>query len=254
MITINKKNIVTLMLACLLVVSMIGLFKAGVEGENIGTYPSNSYIKLPQSCSSCTYSNISSIILPNQTIYVGDFSMVKNGTSFYYEFYTEEFGTYKVNGHFDVDGIDKAFNYIFEVTPSGKVLSTPQSISYLGFIIFLLLILASIPFIANKLPSINSRDEQGRILQISYLKYLRSALWFAEYMVFTAMIFVASNLSFYYLGDELLHKFFFTFFQILMGLALPVIIVWFIWIFARAMEDKQIKQLLSRGIFPGEQI
>jgi hypothetical protein len=239
------------LLAFIFGIMLLGLVSAGEAGENIGTYKQNSCVKLPQICADCTYSNISSIVSPNQTIYgVGD-SYTKNGTFFNYTFCnTSELGNYKVNGIFNPSGTAQVFSYVFDISPSGNILSTSQSIVSQGFFVILLLIIFAIPFFINKLPSSNTRDEEGRIVQINYLKYLRSALWFVEYMIFVTIIYIASNLSFNYLGDELLHKVFFTFFQILLGLALPIVILWFIWIVSSFLEDKKFKELLNRGIFP----
>jgi amino acid transporter len=104
-----------------LMVFLLGLVNAGEQGENIGTYPKDTCVKLPQTCASCSYSKISSIVSPNQTTYAEEVSMTKNGTFYYYDFCnTTELGEYKVNGHFDIDGTDQVFNYVFSINASGN--------------------------------------------------------------------------------------------------------------------------------------
>lgn len=140
---IFKKIFITLGLAFLLTISIMSLGSAGEAGENIGTYKYNTIVRLPQVCADCSYVKISSIISPNGTIYAEEASMTKNGTFYYYDFSnTLQLGDYKVNGHFDIEGTDEVFYYVFTVTPSGT-----SGSSNIAFFILVILLIYGIAFV-----------------------------------------------------------------------------------------------------------
>jgi len=129
-------------------------------------------------------------------------------------------------------------------------LSEAKAILYLGFLAILILV-----FIVNfiglgMLPARNTKDEEGRILSISYLKYFRNVLWMTGYFLFIGIIYIASNLSFAFLEEELVSKTLFMIFQISFMVAPIIIIVWIVWIFASMFHDKEFQNMLNRGVFP----
>ena len=141
---------------------------------------------------------------------------------------------------------------VFEVTYTGKELSSASSTFYIIlFTIFIFLFVMTLLGI-NKLPSSNATDDEGTIIKISYLKYLRPVLWFVAWMFIVGILYISSNLGFAYLEDTLFANFLFTLFKISFGLSFPIVIMWFVWIFARIVDDKKIKNLWSRGMFQRE--
>jgi len=96
------------------------------EIESLGIFQQHSCIELLQSCSNCTYINISSVIYPNSSQALGQVAMTKIGTKYNYTSceVSSETGTYIVNGFGDVDGIITVFAYDYEVTPTGKIQSS----------------------------------------------------------------------------------------------------------------------------------
>ena len=76
-------------------------------------------------------------------------------------------------------------------------------------------------------------------------------LWFVAWMFIVGILYISSNLAFAYLEDTLFANFLFVIFRITFGLTLPLIVVWFIWIFARIIDDKNIRRLWERGMFSG---
>jgi hypothetical protein len=240
------KNKILILFALVFALSFI----LASDGESIGTYQQDSCVKLPQTCADCTYSNISAVGSPNGTLYSVEKAMTKSGTYWEYEYCnTSQLGEYKVNGHFDVGGIDSVFNYIFEITPSGKILTVTQAMVYLGLLVVLILMHGVILFITNKLPPGNSRDEQGKLLAVNNLKYLRNTLWYVQYWLLILNMFIISNIAATYLGENMLANVFHMIFQILMGLALPVTVIWFVWVAFNWVEDRKLRELLNRGAF-----
>lgn len=138
----------------------------------------------------------------------------------------------------------------FEVTSTGEEFTIQKAIIYSVFFAILIFIFILTIFGIEKLPPSNAKDEEGKIISINNLKYLRATLWMFEWMIVIGILFISSNLAFAYLGEELFANVLFTLFNICLGLSPIIIIVWFFWIFAEIFQDRKIKKLLERGIFP----
>ena len=108
--------------------------------DNLGTVKQNNCIRLPQTCSSCSYVNISSVSnsASNESI-ISNVAMTSlgNGEWGYTFCGTSAIGRYDVRGMGDIDGVDETFVYHFEVTPSGFE-------GTLGFYIILMVIVVSV--------------------------------------------------------------------------------------------------------------
>jgi len=208
-------------------------------------------IDLYQTCPSCSYVNLTTIKYPNVNVDVMNVAMTQNGTEYNYTFCnTNEIGEYFYTVKGDKDGTVTTEIISFKVNYLGKELTTSQAIIYFVLIIVIILIFAGTFFGIGFLPKSNSQDEQGRILQINYLKYLRSALWFFEWMLFIAILYLTSNIAFAFLQEEMFAQFIFTLFRITFGITPLIVILWMVWFFVKFFEDKQFKRMLERGIFP----
>lgn len=138
----------------------------------------------------------------------------------------------------------------FEITSTGFHLDTPKAIIYSSFfILFIFLFIVTI-FGINMLPSSNTKDEDGKILSISYLKYFRSVLWFFEWILLLGIMFMASNIGFAYLGETLFANVFFNIYRIMFAITPVIVIVWVLWFFVQFFHDKQFQRMLNRGMFP----
>lgn len=137
----------------------------------------------------------------------------------------------------------------FDVTQSGLSVTMGQGLLYLGFFIMLIFTFLVVLFSINQLPSTNTKDEEGVILSISYLKYLRPVGWMFEYMLIVAILFLSSNIAFAFLNEQLFAKILFTLFIITFSLAPVIITVWIIWIYRQMFHDKEMQNLLNRGFF-----
>ena len=112
-----NKTIIVMMLAMLLVVPLVS-----AEQDSLGTYTQNIDAELLQICGTCTYNNITSIVLPNSTHIVLDTVMTRRGAEYTYTFsQTDLLGFYTVNGVGDLDGTANAWAYEFEVTSNGRI-------------------------------------------------------------------------------------------------------------------------------------
>ena len=204
-----------------------------------------------------TACNVSYIQHFNNSLRYLNGAMVQTGSSFNY---TVLSGNFTFQGDVCV-GIECTDGSVKEVgsscrtvTYNGKEVSSAQSTIYTVLIGILIFILFVSFWVMGHLPTSNTKDEQGRILSVSYLKYLRLVLWIFAYFMFSAIIFVSSNLAFAYLGEQLFANLLFNLFRILMGFSPVLIVILLISFFVKLFHDKQMQKLLNRGIFPGEQL
>jgi len=175
----------------------------------------------------------------NNTIFAGNFS---------------ELGNYCYNIECSDGSTIEAGSVCREVTYLGKQLSEGQALMYLGFLTLLVLVFV-LNFIGmGFLPAKNTRDEEGRMLSISYMKYFRNILWMTGYFLFIGIAYVSSNLAFGFLEEELIANTLFLIFRISFMFAPIIVIVWLIWIFVSMFHDKQFQRMLNRGVFPGSNL
>ncbi len=64
------------------------------------------------------------------------------------------------------------------------------------------------------------------------------------------IIFIASNIAFAFLEEELFAKTLFMIYRVSFGLAPVVIVVWIGFIFSSIFHDKEFQSMLNRGMFP----
>lgn len=131
---------ITILFAMIL---MIGLVGAVTE---LPPVKKGECVNLPQTCITCTYNNITSIYVQGNTSLLldGEYAMTKNGYNYNYTFCdTNQYGTYIVEGHGDVDGTNTAWGgYTFEVNGSGSTVTSEQISLFIITLIILALVAA----------------------------------------------------------------------------------------------------------------
>ncbi len=136
----------------------------------------------------------------------------------------------------------------FLVTKTGVELSQDKAIIYLGMLALLILIFVAICIATPFLPSGNNKDEQEFFISINNLKYLRPVLFAVAWGILLAILFTASNISYLYLETEMMGKLLFAFYSIMMWMSLPMVIVWFLYLIANMFRDREMKELIERGV------
>jgi hypothetical protein len=137
---------------------------------------------------------------------------------------------------------------VFEVTPTGEELTTGKSILNLGFLALLILLFIADAIFFGSMETENKRNEEGIIVDINNLKYLKGVLFAFGYALLIAIFFIASNLALGYLSAQLFGKVLFVIYRILFLLALPVVVLWLIWLFVSIFQDRETKNLIERGV------
>lgn len=215
-------------------------------------FKKNECIELAQTCDNCTWVNLSSVTYPNSTIYYINSGMTKVATRYNYTFCsTSALGDYKFSVLGDKDGINSTEEGMFSVTYMGDSLDTSKSLMYLGLLGILIFFFVLIIWFTGKLPDSETRSEEGELISISNLKYVGSILLFVDWMILVAIFYITSNLAFAYLGEVMFAKILFTLFRVCFGLTLPIVIVWFIWIFYQIFKDKKLKRMMEKGLYEG---
>jgi len=222
-----------------------------ISAESIGTFKQNQDVQLYQTCNNCSYCNFTSVKYPNSTNILTNVITTQDETYFYYDFgkgNTSVLGVYTYC--YDCgNALNSATGCLeFEVNGTGQELTQQKAILYVvlfGLLIFLFVVnLVVIPF----LPSGDDRDEEGTLVSINQLKYVRPVLYVTAYLILTSIMFISSNISLAYLGTTLFGNFLFMAFKIMFALALPMTTFWFILIVYNVFKDKEMKGYLERGI------
>jgi hypothetical protein len=224
------------------------------EISYFGTFQKDSCVVLKQTCSNCTYSNLTSVLNPSVVdILGGQKVMTRTGTEYNYNCVNvTTIGDYIVNGFSDVDGVNTVWGYQFSVTSNGKITTISESYVYIIGLIFLVLMMVGIVFMINKLPSEDSRDDEGKIIQINMLKHLRPIFWVGIWVLVLTCIFILSNMGFAFLPDRMIGSLFHTIFQIFFWITIIGVPIYFIWIFMKFFQDKEFQRMIERGVDIGD--
>lgn len=119
-----------------LVIFILVMGFASAEVKTFGTFKSADQIRLIQVCDNSTYSNITSVILPDSSKALTEVAMSKNGNEYNYTFTnTRTLGWYIVNTHCNENGVDTSGVYNFQITSTG---------SKYGIYVLIFLLLSSI--------------------------------------------------------------------------------------------------------------
>jgi hypothetical protein len=138
----------------------------------------------------------------------------------------------------------------FYANSIGSELTESKSIFYISLIGIFIFFFTLIIFFMGKLPDGETRNEDGDLISISNLKYFKSVLVFVDWMILIAIFYVTSNLAFAYLSEQMFAKILFRIYQICFSLTIPIVVIWFIWIFVSLFQDKKMKRLIEKGIYP----
>lgn len=133
---INKKALLFFLLS-LFFVSIVSAGGFGVD-SSIGFGKKDSCIPIYQTCSNCSYNNITSIVLPNKSVDLLEVSMTKQGTYYNYTYCSANTsGEYFVNGRGDLNGVIGVWDYNFYINPQGIIATEERTQSTTRAIYFL---------------------------------------------------------------------------------------------------------------------
>lgn len=244
-----------LIFALVLMVFIIPSF-VSAQQQDLGTAVKGDCVNLIQTCDTCTYNNITRILFPNSSQAItSEVAMTKSETYYNYSFcITDTIGTYIVLGHGDLDSSDTVWTYNFDITGGGESVSTAKSIMYIGLLVVLILLLVISIFGIFNLPSGDNKNDDGKLVSINKLKYLRIVLFFTTWMVLTSILFTSANIGLAYFSGGMFGNLLFKLYSVMFSLTLPMVIFTFIYIFVGIFKDKETKSMIDRGMVMGDKI
>ncbi len=237
-----NKKILTIISFTFLFIIMLNLTSASM----LGVFQENKTINLFQSCSSCSFVNLTDVILPEGNIINYNVIMNKNYSSYIYPFSnTSQLGNYKYNVCGDKGGILTCETINFIITPNGKEFTTQNGVAYIGFLIVLLFLFIITILGGFKIRWKHLKNENGDIITINDFRYIKVFLFSMAYMELM-FLFGLSYKLFNGAGMEGFNNFFYFVYQMFLRLMYPIIIltfVIFIVIFLSNLKLKKNKEL-----------
>lgn len=204
----------------------------------------NTCITLPQTEFNSTFENLTFILMPDKTMNIIDESMVKFGYSYNYSFCnTSQIGIYTANGCSDIS----CWNYEFEVNKLGTDLSNSKAILYFLMFGLSLILLIIFIYLGYSLPYKNNSGNDGYLISINNLKYLKIIAWCFAYLALMVMMYFAWNISYAYLDLDFVSGLFKVVFYIMALGIVPIFILGTVLIIINAVKDSKIGDELMLG-------
>lgn len=201
----------------------------------------NNCIQLTETCSSCTFVELTSIQYPDNTIEFYNINMTKLGTDYNYTFCnTSLLGTYLYKVVGDPLSVLKSQTVSFEITNSGRNFELGDILTYSFFLLIcLVLIFLSTTLIVSKTKQKEKVNNQA-LYQTKkrnefkyYVELLKSKLWivglFGVYLSLILFIGLANQLV-YNLGFMDLNTILTNFFIVIAWGLIPFILFWLCYI------------------------
>ncbi len=198
-----------------------------------------------QTCATCTFvnitvSNVNGITVSNQL-------MTNNGSGVWkFDITPLIISRHDVTGVGDKDGTPQSFVTYFEVTPSGKTVSTGDSILYTLFSLILFGIILILSFFIIAIPSNNEKDDSGFETKIIRLKYIRVLLIFLLYPAMILMLNLLNGLAVNFTALSMFSGTLGFLFETLLRLSWPFTIIIIVWIVVMLIHDTNIKRQLDK--------
>ncbi len=133
------------------------------------------------------------------------------------------------------------------ITYNGHNLTTQTAILYLGLIVFLIFMMGLLIMSLNVLPT-DVRDDQGFVLEVSKLAYIRPVVKGFVWILLTSIVFIASNVAIAYLDTGLLGSFLFMIFTLMMLSNLVILPLCVIAMIQRIALSNEMLGLIERGV------
>ena len=199
------------------------------------------------SCSPSVTANIT-IFYPNGTMYVDNDLMTLNNQLLYYSVSSFVLGIYHVRVTIQDGTLEKTATFDYKVTPLGRENSSSQAILYVIVIIFFMCLFFVSGYGFLTLTSANYKGDNGFIIAINWLKYLK---WFSLvicYLTLTGIIFFAWNISYAFLYFTAMENFLHYLFRIMLVGGELGLIVFFILGGVRFILDLKLQSQIKRGL------
>ncbi len=249
MINKSKILVMVLFLNILLVATL-----ASSQTQTLGMFEQNKALDLIQSCSNstsiCDSCNITTVKNPDSSILIQNVGMQKQN---YFNYtlnstQTTTIGEYSVSGFCMSGSQVEVFAYTYRINKTGEQLSTAEGIIYVVFLMAAILLFVSCLFLAIKIPWVHERNEDGYIVSINDLKYVKIFMSGITYVMLLFIFGILYNVMDSFLFLVAPSKFFNWLFQIMLAFLWPVIVFSFLVAILTFWDNVRKKALLTRGL------
>jgi hypothetical protein len=238
-----KKYLLTLVVFLLLVPLVYS------EVQTLPTQQLNSCVNIPQTCSNCTYVNITQVTYPNMTTTIIGELMTSSGYNYNYSFCnTTLLGDYIVTTCGDVDGVLSCVNYDFLVTSTGTILETSQAIIYFVFLICAIGAFIICLYYAVKIRWSHERDEEGFIVNVNDLRFVKIVMIVFCYLILMFIFGLMTGITSNFIPEIGVSGFFKWGFNILLALMYPLIVSSLVFALMIFLSNKKLQNALEKGI------
>jgi len=232
-----------------ILVLVMFVFLISFASANLGSFQQNECVNI-KVLANCSSVNITEVSNNEETFFLNAEMQKISGQTFNYTFCnTSVIGEYTFSwDNTCVDCSTYGCGNEFEITYDGNILNTERSILYLGLISILIFLFLLVVFNIHRFPSSDVYNDEGILLGINNLKYLRPIMYVISWGLLLGIVFITSNISIAYLPTSMFGEFFFMLYKIMFILTLPMVIVWFLYLFVKIFRDKEVKRMLDRGV------
>lgn len=225
----------------ILLTIILGIFILTLVQANLGTYQLDKCVNI-KTILNATQVNISTISYPNSTMIILNQPMDKNSNTFNYTFCSNSvIGTY-IYDYNDNNG--NVFVNSYKITPSGKETDISQAILYTVFLFIILLLDLLILYLIIVLPSKDEKDDEGIIVRVIRLKYLRIFLIGIFYPMIIVTLNLVLSLSVNFTTLTTFTNVIGFIFETLLRLAWIWSFIIMLWILIRLIKDTNTKKLI----------
>ncbi len=199
-------------------------------------------------CDDTAICNIS-IKYPNETLMINNSLMINNGNGLPAIALTDSsiVGDYIGNMVCTQEGVSGGDVFPFTISVSGTSLTTGQGILYFLFLISALIATSVSMFWAIRLPFKNIRDEEGVMINVNDLKYLKIFLSVITYVMIMWIFGIMRGISNNFLILQGPRLFFEWGYWIMLSFMWPIIVLSFLFALLLLLGDKKILKALERG-------
>ncbi len=164
---------------------------------------------------------------------------------------TSELGTYLYDITCSTGTSNQTSSFNFDITPSGKVSSISNSVVLILILVFSFIIFCLFMWGAIIFPFKNKRNEEGKVISVNDLKFLKVGLMALSYLTLMWIFFMLMETSRNFLTLDTASRVFSFFFNFMLYALFPTFLGFVIISIMLKFQDLKYKELIDRGVLPG---
>ena len=206
-------------------------------------------LRIYQECNNCTYCNFTRVIYGGEII-VKNVSATKDGSHFDFivgagNLTERDTLTYCYICGNDVESVTGCND--IPLTYNGHELTVQTAVLYIMFIVLLIGLFVFLFILLHYIPS-DTKDDEGYVLGVSKLAYLKPVIKGGMWLLLTSITFLSANVAIAYLDTGMFGDFIFRMFQLMMLSNLVILPLCVIYMIQRITLSKEMAGLIERGV------